>query len=349
MKLTVENIGPLRGHFELSFDSPITVLTGDSGTGKSFLLRILQLFIFYLAEMGESLEVNRLEDKLSEEFNSVISIINTKEEKGRIALEYDEDVIADVELYKKFLGEKTIRQASRGRHIIVGKWKGGAPTYRELAKNSIIAPDTRVAIAKIMMTKGYSPGLTPSEEVYAGRLRSLREKNDWSLNESLNVLKIENILPKIGGSYFDRGIIEGLDSRTQSAAVFSLLSLAPAIRTLYEGRAFLVAVDTIESHLTPLLQGAVAVNLARWAKKGWVSSEEYPAPLLLVTHSSIVLAALQKEIEEGVKDRTVYVDEKVTKEDVRMITLYREDGEVKWKISEGIELPTYLREYIRLI
>ncbi|WP_272914444.1 hypothetical protein [Candidatus Methanodesulfokora washburnensis] len=39
----------------------------------------------------------------------------------------------------------------------------------------------------------------------------------------------------------------------------------------------------------------------------------------------------------------------LTKEDVRMITLYRDDGEIKWGISEGIKLPAYLREYIRLI
>ncbi|MGC8933489.1 MAG: hypothetical protein ACP5LQ_09435 [Candidatus Methanodesulfokora sp.] len=63
---------------------------------------------------------------------------------------------------------------------------------------------------------------------------------------------------------------------------------------------------------------------------GW-KNKESPAPLLLVTHSSTVLATLSKEIEEGVDDRAVYVKERVEKSDVRTVVLYREDGEMKWE------------------
>ena len=341
MKIITENIGPLKGRFYLDLNSPVTVLAGDTGTGKSFLLRILQLLI---SELAESLDVSRLEDKLCEEFGSIESIISTGEEEGRVTLEYNGETIADV-LHHRLLGDGS---SAHGKQITVNKWRGGIAPYSDLAKRSIIIPDARIAIARMVMEEGHVSRLSPSEGIYAEFLCSLRNNNDWSLNESLEALRREGVLLKAGRSCFNKGIIEGLDSRVQSGAVFAFLSLAPAIKILHEGRAFLVAVDTIETQITPFLQGVIAVNLARWAKMGW-KNKESPAPLLLVTHSSTVLAALSKEIEEGVDDRAVYVKERVEKSDVRTVVLYREDGEVKWGISEGIAMPAYLREYIRLI
>jgi hypothetical protein len=136
-----------------------------------------------------------------------------------------------------------------------------------------------------------------------------------------------------------------------SSAALSLISLAPIAYRLSEGRALLVAVDTVELHLTPLLQAATAVDLARRAKKCWEESEEYPIPLLLVTHSSIVLSALLTEVEEGAKDKLVRLSEeyRLKSEDVKTVILYRRNGVVNCDVAQGIAQPSYLRSYARLL
>ncbi|RLF03915.1 MAG: hypothetical protein DRK00_07885, partial [Thermoprotei archaeon] len=152
-------------------------------------------------------------------------------------------------------------------------------------------------------------------------------------------------------SYFDRGVVDGILAQNHSAAVFACLSLAPVVKVLVEGRAFLAAVDAVEVHLTPLLQAAMAVNLARLAKMGWECAEEYPASLLMITHSSIVLAALLREVRRGVEDPLIFVEEgyRVGDGDVKSVVFYREDSAVKVKGIEGIVEAGYLREYMRLI
>jgi hypothetical protein len=97
------------------------------------------------------------------------------------------------------------------------------------------------------------------------------------------------------------------------------------------------------------MQAATAVNLARWAKRCWEEGEEYPVPLLMVTHSSIVLSALLTEVEEGAKDKLVRLDEsyRLRGEDVKTVILYRRDVATRCDVTQGIAEPTYLREHLR--
>jgi virulence-associated protein VagC len=178
----------------------------------------------------------------------------------------------------------------------------------------------------------------------------MRGKEHWLLEEMLMPMMEEELLPR-ARSYFSKGVVAGYDARSISSAAISLLSLAPVALRLHEGRALLAAVDTVELHLTPLLQAAAAVNLARWAKKGWLECEEHPAPLLLVTHSSVVLSALLTEVEEGVRDKLVRLPDsyRLAEDDVKTVILYREEGVVKCDVGKGIIPPRYLREYARFL
>ena len=226
--------------------------------------------------------------------------------------------------------------------------KGGSQPYAELASRSVIAPDERIPLVRrVLINRSYDT--TPSIHAYYELLREMCENNHWLLNEMLMPLIDEGMIPK-ARSYFDRGVVAGLEARVASSATLSLLSLAPLALRLSEGRALLTAVDTIELHLTPLLQAA-AVELSRRAKRGWEESEEYPASLLLITHSSIVLSALLTEVEEGVKDRLVRLGEeyRLRREDVKTLVLHRREGVVTCEASQGIAQPSYLKGYARLL
>jgi hypothetical protein len=125
----------------------------------------------------------------------------------------------------------------------------------------------------------------------------------------------------------------------------------PVALRLREERAFLAAVDVLEVNLTPLLQAAAAVNLARAAKKGWVECGEFPAPLVIVTRSSVVLSALLTEVEEGVKGKLVRLpgSYRLTEGDVKTVIFYREDGVVRCEVREGVASPSYMREYAKFL
>jgi len=341
LTLNVEGLGPFSKKLIMELDTPLTVLVGETGTGKSFLLR---LFSVLLKSMKTTIDARALENDLTSEFGHPKFAVHEEAEEGRVALSYDDEKIVDVKVYSKPL-------AAHGIHsefIEIEEWKGSQP-YIELAEHSVIAPDVRVPLIRALLSGDQSPS-PPSASAFATIFSDMRSKEHWLLEEMLVPMVEEGLLP-MRQSYFKGGVVAGYQARNVSSATISLLSLAPVVLRLHEGRALLAAVDTVELHLTPLLQAVVAVNLARWAKKGWLENEEYPTPLLLVTHSSIVLSALLTEVEKGVENKLVRLPGKyrVTEEDVKTVILYRMEGAVRCDIDKGIIPPWYLREYAKFL
>jgi len=341
LTLNIEGLGPFSEKLIIELDTPLTVLVGDTGTGKSFLLR---LFSVLLKNLKTALDARALENDLTSEFRHPRFAVHEEAEMGRVSLSYGDEKLADVKVYSKPF-------ATHGMHsdyIEVEKWKGSQP-YIELAEHSVIAPDVRVPLIRDLLSGDHSSS-PPSASAFTTIFSDMRSKEHWLLEEMLIPMVEEGLLPR-RQSYFKEGVVAGYQARNVSSTAISLLSLAPVVLRLHEGRALLAAVDTVELHLTPLLQAVVAVNLARWAKKGWLESEEYPTPFLLVTHSSIVLSALLTEVEEGVKDKLVRLPDKyrVTEDDVKTVILHRMEGVVQCDIDKGIIPPRYLREYARFL
>jgi len=325
---------------------PVVVLTGETGTGKSFLLRVLSTL---LRELQRPLDARALEEELQKEFGHPSYVVFEGAGEGTIKLSYEGDVLVDLRIREKPIGPRGPEKL-RAEFIEIEKERGGSQPYAELARRSVIAPDERVPLTRHVLLNGHYYYVTPSTDSYCNLLAEMRRNNHWLLEEMLAPLIKEGLIPR-ARSYFDRGLVAGRDVRETSSAALSLLSLAPIAYRLGEGRALLVAVDTIELHLTPLLQAAIAVDLARRAKRGWEESEEYPAPLLLVTHSSIVLSALLTEVEEGAKDRLVRLSEsyRLKREDVKTVVFHRKEGVVSYDVTQGIAQPNYLREYARFL
>jgi energy-coupling factor transporter ATP-binding protein EcfA2 len=341
LKVEIENLGPFSGKVELEIDTPLTIVTGETGTGKSFLLRLLSVL---LKNMRSTPDARALEGDLTSEFGHPKFAVHEEAEEGRVSLSYGDEKLADVKVYSKPL-------ATHGMHsdfIEIEEWKG-SQLYIELAERSVIAPDVRVPLIRYLLSVDQSSS-SPSASAFTTMFSYMLSEEHWLLEEMLIPMVEEGLLPRTR-SYFKGGVVAGYQARNVSSAAISLLSLAPVVLRLHEGRALLAAVDTVELHLTPLLQAAAAVNLARWAKKGWLECEEHPAPLLLVTHSSIVLSALLAEVEEGVKDKLVRLPDRyrLTEDDVKTVIFYREGGVVKCDVGKGIIPPRYLREYARFL
>ena len=345
LSVEIERLGPFDDKTKLELDTPLTIVSGETGTGKSFLLRLLSVL---LKNMRSTLDAKTLESDLSSEFGHPKFVVHEEAEEGSVALSYSGGVLLNVKVYSKPVGAARGEGGARSEFVEVAGWKGSQP-YIELAERSVVAPDERVPLTRYILGAGwaYPP---PSASAFASVLSDMRGKEHWLLEETLMPMVEEGLLPR-ARSYFSKGVVAGYDARSVSSAAISLLSLAPVVLRLYEGRALLAAVDTVELHLTPLLQAAAAVNLARWAKKGWVECEEHPTPLLLVTHSSIVLSALLTEVEEGVKDKLVRLPDsyRLTEDDVKTVIFYREEGVLRCDARKGVALPNHLREYARFL
>jgi len=343
----IDNLGPFSKKVKLELNVPLMVVTGETGTGKSFLLRLLSLL---LKNLKQTLDVRTLEEyDLKNEFGHSRHIVHEKAEEGRIMLSYGGELLADVEIYSRPAGRPSAEiNEMRAEFVKVAKWKGEQP-YTELAERSVMAPDERIPLTRYILSAGWASP-PPSASAFSSLLASMRDKEHWLLEEMIMPMVEEGLLPRIR-SYFSKGVVAGYDVRNVSSAAIALLSLAPIALRLQEGRAFFAAVDTLELHLSPLLQAATAVNLARWAKKGWVECEEHPTPLLLVTHSSIVLSALLTEVEEGVKDKLVRLPDsyRLTEDDVKTVIFYREEGVLRCDARKGVALPNHLREYARFL
>ena len=341
LTLSVEGLGPFSEKLIMDLDTPLTVLVGDTGTGKSFLLR---LFSVLLKNLRTTLDARALENDLTSEFGHPRFVVHEENEMGRVSLSYSNEMLIDVKVHSKPL----VTSEAYSDFVEIEGWKGSQP-YIELAERSVMAPDERIPLARYVLGASWASP-PPSASAFTNILLDMRGKEHWLLEEMLMPMMEEGLLPR-ARSYFSKGIVAGYDARNISSAAVSLLSLAPVALRLHEGRALLAAVDTVELHLSPLLQAATAVNLARWAKKGWLECEENPAPLLLVTHSSVVLSALITEVEEGVKDKLVRLPDRyrLTEDDVKTVILYREGRVVKWDVGKGIIPPRYLREYARFL
>jgi hypothetical protein len=346
LSLRVKDVGPIAGELRLELDVPVTILTGETGTGKSFLLRLLSML---LRELRQPLDARALESELMNEFGHPRHIVHEGAGEGEVELSYEDDVLVGLRVRERPIGFGGPDKL-RAEFVEIEKERGGSQPYAELASRSLMAPDERVPLVKQVLLKGHYYYTTPSTDAYCSLLAEMRIKNHWLLEEMLAPLIEEGLIPRVR-SYFDRGLVAGHDAHMASSAALSLISLAPIAYRLSEGRALLVAVDTVELHLTPLLQAATAVDLARRAKKCWEESEEYPIPLLLVTHSSIVLSALLTEVEEGAKNKLVRLGEeyRLKSEDVKTVILYRKDGIVNYDVTQGITQPSYLREYARFL
>lgn len=344
LKLNIEKLGPINDEFELELNKPITIITGDSCTGKTFILKMLGLLIKHLST---SFDIGTLEKDITSEFGHISHIVTAGEKQGCIKLYYANEHIAVLNFYAQVLEEE---KRSRYRRVESVLWKGGIQPIAEYAQRSVFALDERIPIARAVLTRG-QPSIYPSVNTYINTLNDLCKHNDPYLEESIRPLDAKNILPKTH-SYFDKGIVRGMDAHILSASVIAFLSLAPVINRLVEGRALFAAVDTIELHLTPLLQIVATVNLARFAKLGWEKNEEQPVPLIIITHSSTVLAALAKEISKGIDDEAINISKeyKIDSNDIQTVILYRENGKFMYQIESGtVPLPAHLREYIRLI
>jgi len=302
-----------------------------------------------LRSLSQPLDARALEEEFAKEFGHPGYALFEGADEGKVELYYEGEVLVSLKINKKPIGPRRLDKLC-AEFVEIEREKGGSQPYAELASRSVIAPDERVPLARHVLINRHYPYTTPSIHAYCELLIEMCEKNHWLLNEMLMPLIDEGMIPK-ALSYFDRGIVAGLEARAASSATLSLLSLAPIALRLSEGRALLTAVDTIELHLTPLLQAVAAVELSRRAKRCWEESEEYPAPLLLITHSSIVLSALLTEVEEGVKDRLVRLGEeyRLRREDVKTLVLHRREGAVACEASQGIAQPSYLREYARFL
>jgi hypothetical protein len=348
LSFKIRSLGPISGELQLDFDVPLVILTGETGTGKSFLLRMLSILF---KNLEQPLDVKALEGEFTREFKHPRYVVFEGADEGEAVLSYEGDVLVGLTIRKKLGGLGKLH----ADFIEIGKEMGGVPPYAELARRSIIAPSERVPLTRHLLLVDYQQLrrlLAPSTDAYCSLFVEMcgMDQGRSLLEEMLSPLVEEGLIPRVP-SYFDRGLVAGYDANNASSAALSLLSLAPVAYRLNEGRAFLAAVDTIELHLTPLLQAVAAVDLARRVKRCREESEEYPVPLLMITHSSIVLSALLTEVEEGVKDRLVMLDEKykLGNEDVKTVVLYRRDGAVCCDIAQGIALPNYLREYARFL
>ena len=94
--LVLENLGPIRGNFELKLDKPVTIITGDTGTGKTFILKMLSLLIRHLSS---SFNVKSLEEDVRNEFGHVPHIVTVGEKQGLIKLHYADEDIASLRFY----------------------------------------------------------------------------------------------------------------------------------------------------------------------------------------------------------------------------------------------------------
>lgn len=354
LSVEVENLGPFSERVRLDFSRPLVIVTGNSGTGKSFLLRLLSLMLRSLEHPADAAS---FEKALIKEFGHPTYVVHFGASEGTVTLRYGGETIAKIVIHRKPAGGVS-RTALSSDYVSIEEWKGGSEPCAELARRSVIAPDERVVLTRRVLARAAkrrslvesAPEIPPSARAYWHFLAKLVSEGNQFLDEMIAIIVEEGLLPRMS-SYFDRGIIAGYDSSLVSSAAISLLSLAPLAVRLSEGRAFLTAVDVIELHLTPLLQAAAAVNLARWAKKGWRESEESPAPLLIVTHSPVVLSALLTEVEEGVRDRSIRLPEtyKLERKDLRMVVFQRDEGALRCEVHEEIAMPNYLREYSRFL
>jgi energy-coupling factor transporter ATP-binding protein EcfA2 len=250
------------------------VLTGETGAGKSFLLRTLSIL---LKNLTQPLDAKTLEADFTGEFGHPAYVVSEGAGEGGVVLSYEGDVLANVRVRERPSSARGGPSKLCAEFVVVEREKGGIQPYAELAARSVMAPDERIPLTRHLMLHGCCSYTAPSANAYCSLLAEMRRTNHWLLDEMLMPLLEEGLLRK-ARSYFDRGVVAGYDARGVSSAAISLLSLAPVVQRLEEGRALLAAVDTVELHLTPLMQAATAVNLARWAKRCWEEGEEYPVP-----------------------------------------------------------------------
>lgn len=192
LTLNIEGLGPFSEKLIIELDTPLTVLVGDTGTGKSFLLR---LFSVLLKNLKTALDARALENDLTSEFRHPRFAVHEEAEMGRVSLSYGDEKLADVKVYSKPF-------ATHGMHsdyIKVEKWKGSQP-YIELAEHSVIAPDVRVPLIRDLLSGDHSSS-PPSASAFTTIFSDMRSKEHWLLEEMLIPMVEEGLLPR-RQSYF---------------------------------------------------------------------------------------------------------------------------------------------------
>ena len=104
MKITVENIGGLKGTHKFTFDKKLNVLNAPNAVGKSSLLKGI-----YLTLCGEFLDDEELKKYLTD-----------RENNGTVRIEFDDGRIAEISLIRKQTGVEIIHNS------IPDEWKSDA-------------------------------------------------------------------------------------------------------------------------------------------------------------------------------------------------------------------------------
>ncbi len=349
--LRVENLGPL-SDAELRFDRPVVIVTGDTGTGKSLILRVLQILLSEVFSVDDPREAEySLATRFREEFGSIPSLVKSGAEEAVVELECDGEVVARIILREERV---CVEESS---------WSEALERRRELrgrAERSLVAPDTRIALVRSLFA-GRSMERTPTEEIFVKAFRSLLgdEVGHFYLNVALSPFRKAGLLK--GPALWRYGVLDGIPVHDHSASILSLLSLAPVLKALgpvygkeeWRAEGLLLGVDTVELHLTPLYQGVAATLMARAAVGAWREAEEQAPPLIMTTHSSIVLAALNQELIKGVKDdllpEILSSEYRVTEESIVSYVFSRDEGGAKVEVFERkVPAPKYMAEYLDL-
>jgi energy-coupling factor transporter ATP-binding protein EcfA2 len=123
-KVEIENLGPFSGKVELELDTPLTIMTGETGAGKSFMLRLLSVL---LKNMRSTLDARALEDDLGSEFGHPEFVVHERAEEGSVALSYGGETLLNVKVHSKPVGAVRGGGSMHSEYVEVAGWRGSQP------------------------------------------------------------------------------------------------------------------------------------------------------------------------------------------------------------------------------
>jgi len=108
----VEGLGPFSERVMLELDTPLVVLVGETGTGKSFLLRLLSVL---LKNLRSTPDARALEGDLASEFGHPRFAVHEGAEAGRVALSCGGEVLVGVRVHSRPLAARVLKTSSLRR------------------------------------------------------------------------------------------------------------------------------------------------------------------------------------------------------------------------------------------
>jgi len=303
VRLRVKAYGPIEAG-KIEIDRPITLIYGDSGTGKSMIVELMHLIIRDSARAQNEEEMKELlEDELICAYGSPSAVILKGEERAEVILETPEK-------------SPSLRFTIEDDEVSVEEFSPPTEEYvKATIEESVIAPDTRIYIVRKElslvedMMKKARFSQKPKER--------LEEKSVWrGFRERTFAMKFREILMKKEGlSYISLALsplrilrkelsidwyylkLNNIPLSLVSSSILSLISLSPIIYAISTRSGLLTSVDMPELHLTPALTCLVSILLSRLTIRRFIESEreEEATPLLTITHSPLVIAAMSLE------------------------------------------------------